>query len=135
MYDVNIQFSNTNFKFCLSNDIYVLTSASGNGKSLILDLLYVWLRQNNVPVYFEMYTIAEHSDVSNDLILNTAVKSSVVLLDNADLYMNVDLCRGLKALDIPVVIALHRLRLIDSSICKIFRVVVDINSIRLEPYV
>lgn len=134
MYDVDLEIGDITSRFHLDNEVYILTSDSGSGKSLFINLLYTGLKRQNVSVFSANYSVLDYGDAES-LILNGARRCSVVLLDNADLYMSKSLCRSLKDLGIPAVIALHDFGLIVPSICKIYKIVIESGKIDLERYI
>lgn len=111
------------------NCVYVLYGDFAFGCRFLINSLYLELRRRGINVillnYCEFYS-------SSESILEKCKGRDFILLDDADLYMNVELSRRLSGLNVPVVMILHDVLRIDERICKKYFTVFDDSKLLLR---
>jgi ABC-type polar amino acid transport system ATPase subunit len=58
---------------------------SGTGKSFLFTIIYEYCKENGIPIALLNYTATDFGD---EAIINSCKNKSVVIFDNADLYLS-----------------------------------------------
>lgn len=93
MLSLSYEAKGTLFDVTFTEGVTIIKDDSGTGKSFLFDTLIGELRERGIIFKFLDYRSRENA---RDILLDLDSECSVVILDNADLYLTKDIFRHLK---------------------------------------
>lgn len=97
--DINGIHFNVNFM----DEINVIKGYSGTGKTFLFNMLRSYCMLQGIPCAYIDYTFVSDGDI--DLILEHCVGKELIILDNADLYLNHELFNNIRSIGKTIIMS------------------------------
>lgn len=85
MFDLEFVSRGVSINVKLKDKLCCFIDDSGTGKSFLFTLIYEYCKENNIPIALLNYTATDFGD---EAIISSCKNKSVVIFDNADLYLS-----------------------------------------------
>lgn len=91
------------FDISFEDDINVIKGASGTGKTFLFNVISSYCTNNKISYAFIDYKFVASGDES--LILSHCMNKDIIILDNADLYLNPELFEQIKGVGATIILS------------------------------
>lgn len=103
MFELKKRINGINFDVSFNDKVNLIRGNSGTGKTFLFRVISDYCVNNRIPCAYVDYKIISNSD--KDFILNYCKNKDIIILDNADLYLDNILLKMLKSLRGTIVLS------------------------------
>lgn len=108
--DINMNYSGVQINAIFNNKLNMLSGFSGTGKTFLMGAVELFCRNNKIACAVCDYRT---QDITPDTIKDLCENANVILLDNADLYLNNDILEWIREKDKFAIICMKKTSKID----------------------